>query len=104
MPTHATGQPGHDLDLLRVDQQLSSDEALVRDTVRAFTAERVMPHIADWFEAGKPPRHPPPEPGHLGLLAMPPTGHGWAGLGPVAYVMARAELEPPQSALCRAGS
>ena len=40
MPTHA-GQPGHDLDLLRVDDQLSSDEVLVRDTVRAFTAERV---------------------------------------------------------------
>jgi glutaryl-CoA dehydrogenase len=56
MPTHAAGQPGHDLDLLRVDQQLSSDEVLVRDTVRAFTAERVMPHIADWFEAGTLPR------------------------------------------------
>ena len=33
MPTHAAGQPGHDLDLLRVNQQLSSDEVLVRDTV-----------------------------------------------------------------------
>jgi glutaryl-CoA dehydrogenase len=79
MPTHSAGQPGHDLDLLRVDQQLSSDEVLVRDTVRAFTAERVMPHIADWFEAGTLPRELAPELGKLrslvsvqGSLAMFP--------------------------------
>ena len=55
---HARRQasPATTLDLLRIDQQLSPDEILVRDTVRAFTAERVMPHIADWFEAGTLPR------------------------------------------------
>ena len=36
MPTHAAGQPGHDLDLLRVNQQLSPDEVLVRDTVGIY--------------------------------------------------------------------
>jgi glutaryl-CoA dehydrogenase len=99
MPTHPAGQPGHDLDLLRVDQQLSSDEALVRDTVRAFTAERVMPHIADWFEAGTLPRELAPELGKLGLLGMYLTGYGCAGMGPVAYGVACRELEAADSGL-----
>jgi glutaryl-CoA dehydrogenase len=97
MPTHAAGQPGHDLDLLRVDQQLSSDEVLVRDTVRAFTAERVMPYIADWFEAGTLPRELAPELGKLGLLGMHLTGYGCAGMGPVAYGVACRELEAADS-------
>src|SRR6202451_1017808 len=98
MPTHA-GQPGHDLDLLRVDQQLSPDEVLVRDTVRAFTAERVMPHIADWFEPGTLPRKLAPELGKLGLLGMHLTGYGCAGMGPVAYGVACRELEAADSGL-----
>jgi len=99
MPTHAAGQPGHDLDLLRVDQQLSSDEVLVRDTVRAFTAERVMPYIPDWFEAGTLPRELAPELGKLGLLGMHLTGYGCAGMGPVAYGVACRELEAADSGL-----
>src|SRR6202161_3976561 len=98
MPTHA-GQPGHDLDLLRVDQQLSPDEVLVRDTVRAFTAERVMPHIADWFEAGTLPRELAPELGKLGLLGMHLTGYGCAGMGPVAYGVTCREMEAADSGL-----
>jgi glutaryl-CoA dehydrogenase len=99
MPTHAAGQPGHDVDLLRIDQQLSSDEVLVRDTVRAFAAERVMPHIADWFEAGTLPRELAPELGKLGLLGMHLTGYDCAGMGPVAYGVACRELEAADSGL-----
>ena len=99
MPTHAAGQPGHDLDLLRIDQQLSSDEVLVRDTVRAFTAERVMPYIADWFEAGTLPRELAPELGKLGLLGMHLTGYGCAGMGAIAYGVACRELEAADSGL-----
>ena len=39
-----------------IDDQLTSDERLVRDTVRDFTADRIEPHIADWFEDGTLPR------------------------------------------------
>ena len=99
MPAHAAGQPGRDVDLLRIDQQLSSDEGLVRDTVRAFAAERVMPHIADWFEAGTLPRELAPELGKLGLLGMHLTGYGCAGMGPVAYGVACRELEAADSGL-----
>ena len=61
-------------DLLRIDDQLTPDERLVRDTVREFTADRIDPHIADWFEAGTIPRDLMPELGKLGLLGMHLTG------------------------------
>src|ERR1700724_844960 len=99
MPPYGSGRPAADLDLLRIDQQLSQEESLVRDTVRAFAAERVMPHIADWFEAGTLPRELAPELGKLGLLGMHLTGYGCAGMGPVAYGVARRGLEAADSGL-----
>ena len=57
-------------DLLRIDDELSEEERLVRDTVRAFAADRIMPNIADWFEAGTLPRELVPELGKMGLLGM----------------------------------
>jgi glutaryl-CoA dehydrogenase len=96
---HAAGQPATDLDLLRIDKQLSPEEILVRDTVRAFAAERVMPHVADWFEAGTLPRELAPELGKLGLLGMHLTGYGCAGMGAIAYGVACRELEAADTGL-----
>src|SRR6266487_5572099 len=96
MPPSATSQLAN-LDLLRIDDQLTSDERLVRDTVRSYTADRVMPHIADWFEAGTLPRELVPELGKLGLLGMHLTGYGCAGSGAVAYGVACRELEAADS-------
>ncbi|HEY2241079.1 MAG TPA: acyl-CoA dehydrogenase family protein [Streptosporangiaceae bacterium] len=86
-------------DLLRIDDQLTPDERLVRDTVREFTADRIDPHIADWFEAGTVPRDLMPELGKLGLLGMHLTGYGCAGMGAVAYGVACRELEAADSGL-----
>ncbi|MGP7996560.1 MAG: acyl-CoA dehydrogenase family protein [Streptosporangiaceae bacterium] len=96
---YATGQPGTELDLLQIEKQLSQDEILVRDTVRAFAAERVMPHIADWFEAGTLPRELAPELGKLGLLGMHLTGYDCAGMGAIAYGVACRELEAADAGL-----
>src|ERR1700758_1446414 len=101
---NAAGQPVTDLDLLRIDKQLSPEEILVRDTVRAFAAERVLPYVADWFEAGTLPRELAPELGKLGLLGMHLTGYGCAGMGPVAYGVACRELEAADSGLRSLGS
>ena len=86
-------------DLLRIDDELTDDERLVRDTVRKFTADQIMPHIADWFEAGTVPRELFPELGQLGLLGMHLTGFGCAGMGSVAYGVACRELEAADSGL-----
>src|SRR5262245_22840541 len=95
---HAASQPAS-LDLLKIDDQPPSDERLVRDTVRSYAADRVMPHIADWFEAGTLPRELVPELGKLGLLGMHLTGYGCAGMGAVAYGVACRELEAADSGL-----
>jgi len=86
-------------DLLRVDDQLSDDERLVRDTVRKFAADRIMPSIADWFEAGTLPRELFGEIGKLGLLGMHLNGYGCAGMGAIAYGVACRELEAADSGL-----
>jgi glutaryl-CoA dehydrogenase len=86
-------------DLLRIDDQLGEDERLVRDTVRKFAADRVLPHIADWFEAGTLPRELAPELGALGLFGMHLTGYGCAGAGAIAYGVACRELEAADSGL-----
>ena len=86
-------------DLLRIDDQLNEEERLVRDTVRAFAADRIMPHIADWFEAGTLPRELAPELGKLGLLGMHLKGYGCAGMGPVAYGVTCREMEAADSGL-----
>ncbi len=92
--------PGpQDIDLLRIDEQLTQDERLVRDTAREFAAERVAPHVADWFEAGTLPRELAPELGKLGMLGMHLTGYGCAGMGAVAYGVACRELEACDSGL-----
>jgi glutaryl-CoA dehydrogenase len=91
-------------DLLNIDDQLSPEERLIRDTVRAFGADRVLPHITDWFEAGTLPREVVPELGKLGVLGMHLTGYGCAGAGAVAYGVACRELEACDSGLRSAAS
>jgi glutaryl-CoA dehydrogenase len=86
-------------DLLRIDDQLTEDERLVRDTARAFARDRVLPNVADWFEAGTLPREIAPEVGKLGLLGMHLTGYGCAGMGAVAYGVACREMEAADSGL-----
>jgi len=86
-------------DLLRIDDELSDEERLVRDTVRKFAADRILPNIADWFEAGTLPRDLLPEVGKLGLLGMHLTGYGCAGMGAIAYGVACRELEAADSGL-----
>jgi glutaryl-CoA dehydrogenase len=86
-------------DLLRVDNELNDEERLVRDTVRKFAADRIMPYIADWFEAGTLPVDIVPELGQLGLLGMHLTGYGCAGMGPIAYGVTCREMEAADSGL-----
>jgi glutaryl-CoA dehydrogenase len=91
-------------DLLNIDDELSPEERLIRDTVRAFGADRVLPHITDWFEAGTLPREIVPELGKLGVLGMHLTGYGCAGAGAIAYGVACRELEACDSGLRSAAS
>jgi len=86
-------------DLYNVDHLLSEEERMVRDTVRKFVSERVLPIIGEHFEAGTFPRHLIPEIARLGLLGMHLEGYGCAGLSAVCYGLACQELEAGDSGL-----
>jgi len=87
------------LDLLGLDDELASDDRLVRDTVREFVRKRVLPNIAEWFEAAIFPRELAKELGALGLLGMHLDGYGCAGASATAYGVACRELEAGDSGL-----
>jgi len=86
-------------DLYNIDHLLSEEERMVRDTVRKFVNERVLPIIGDHFEAGTFPRELIPEIAELGLLGMHLEGYGCAGLSAVCYGLACQELEAGDSGL-----
>jgi glutaryl-CoA dehydrogenase len=86
-------------DLYNVDYLLSEEERMVRDTVRKFVQERVLPIIGEHFEAGTFPRELIPAIADLGLLGMHLEGYGCAGLSAVSYGLACQELEAGDSGL-----
>lgn len=84
-------------DFLDIGSLLSADERLVRDTVRAFVAAEIQPHIANWFDEGRFPRELIPKIAELGLFGMHLEGYGCAGASAVAYGLACLELEAADS-------
>jgi glutaryl-CoA dehydrogenase len=84
-------------DVLAITSLLSEDELMVRDTVRRFVDDRVLPDIGEWFEAGEFPRELAKEMGGMGLLGMHLDGYGCAGTSAVAYGLACMELEAGDS-------
>jgi glutaryl-CoA dehydrogenase len=81
------------LDFYGLDELLTEEERLVRDTVRSFVSERVMPVIEKHAREGTFPRHLTPAMAELGLIGAGISGYGCAGMGPVAYGLILQELE-----------
>lgn len=84
-------------DFLGVDALLSDEEREIRDTVRQWVSDRVLPDVGDWFEEGTIPLELAPELGGLGLLGMHLEGYGCAGASATAYGLACMELEAGDS-------
>ena len=80
-------------DYLDVDGLLDDEERAIRDTVRQFVRERVLPDVGDWFEQGILPRELFGELARLGLLGMHLEGYGLPGASSVAYGIVCRELE-----------
>ena len=80
-------------DFLALDGLLSEEERLLRDTVRRFVSDRILPDVADWYEEGTFPKELGKEMGALGLLGMHLEGYGCTGTSSTAYGLACLELE-----------
>src|ERR1700753_2389848 len=89
-----------------LDTLLSEEELAVRQTVRDFCADKILPHVAGWYERGELPgvRELTRELGKIGLLGMHLTGYGCAGMSAVDYGLACLELEAGDSGLRSLGS
>jgi len=86
-------------DYLELDRLLSDEERDIRDTVRAFVADRVLPYVGDWFEEARLPLELARELGQIGVLGMHLSCYGCAGASATAYGLACMELEAGDSGL-----
>jgi len=80
-------------DFLATDSLLDEEEILIRDTVRRFVAERIVPDVGEWFERATFPRELIKDIAALGLLGMHLDGYGCAGTNATSYGLACMELE-----------
>jgi glutaryl-CoA dehydrogenase len=80
-------------DFLAIDALLDDEEKAIRDTVRQFVRDRVLPDIGDWFEQAILPRELAKELAALGLFGMHLEGYGLPGASAVAYGLTCTELE-----------
>ena len=88
------------VDFYRVDGLLSEEERAVRDTVRAWVEEYLIPVIGDCYIEGRFPRELIPGLAELGVFgANLPEEYGCAGLNNVAYGLIMQELERGDSGI-----
>jgi glutaryl-CoA dehydrogenase len=92
--------PYRQLDYLQLDDQLSEEERMVRDTVRGWVSERFLPLVMSHWEAGTFPMELTPELAELGVFGPTlPEKYGCAGLNSVSYGLICQELERGDSGL-----
>ena len=92
------------LDYVDIDALLSEEEIAIRDMVREFVREQILPEVGDWFDKGILPREVFTELGKLGLMGAHLEGYGCAGVNAVAYGLINQELEYGDSGLRSASS
>ena len=96
--------PFSGLDYFGLDELLSDDERMVRDTFRRFVDDELMPIVGKHFRAGTFPMELPKKLGALGALGASLEGYGCAGMGPIAYGLINMELERCDSGFRSFGS
>ena len=81
-------------DYYGVDDLLTTEHKLIRESVRAFVKERVSPFIEDYAQRAEFPHHLVKELGAIGAFGPTiPTQYGGGGLDEIAYGIIMQELE-----------
>ncbi|MBK6939506.1 MAG: acyl-CoA dehydrogenase family protein [Planctomycetes bacterium] len=82
------------VDFYAIDDLLTEEQRLVRDTVRDFVSEQVCPIIAEHARAGTFPHDLTPKMGEINVFgANLPEEYGCAGLDNISYGLIMQELE-----------
>jgi len=87
------------VDFLDFDSLLTDDERLVRQTVRQFVNDEVLPIIEEHNREATFPLHLIPKMGELGFFGANLSGYGCAGMSNVSYGLIMQELERGDSGL-----
>jgi glutaryl-CoA dehydrogenase len=88
------------VDYYNIDSLLNEEEILVRDTIREFVEDNVLPVIEKHNRESTFPRHLGAQMGELGVLgATLPEEYGCAGMNNVAYGLVMQELERGDSGI-----
>src|SRR5439155_15205840 len=87
------------VDFYGLDNLLSEEERMVRDTIRDFVSDRVIPIIEKHNREATFPMQLVPQLAELGVLGASIKGYGCAGLNNVAYGLIMQELERGDSGL-----
>ena len=80
-------------DPLLLEDELSSDEKMVRDSARAYAQEKLLPRIQKAFREERFDRDIMNEMGALGFLGSTISGYGCAGVNYVCYGLVAREVE-----------
>ena len=99
MSTRPTGSPARGVDFFDLNAELSEEEQLIRDTVRAFINDKALPIIDKAFMDDRFPTELIPEMAADGPARRDLTGYGLRGLEHVAYGLIMQELERGDSGL-----
>lgn len=82
------------LDYYNIESLLSEDEKLVRNSVRDFVDDKIIPVIEKHYRDGSFPMDLVPKLGELGLFGITlPQEYGCAGMNNIAYGLVMQELE-----------
>jgi glutaryl-CoA dehydrogenase len=80
------------VDFININPLLSEEERAIRDRVRAFVDQRVIPVAAEYWDKAQFPFELVPGLGELGIMGGAFKGYGCAGWSSVAYGLAIQEL------------
>lgn len=92
-------KPFEHLDYLQMDELFTEEERMVRETVRSFVQENILPVIVEHNRAGTFPKHLIKPMGELGLLGSNLKGYDCAGMNNTAYGLVMQELERGDSGI-----
>jgi len=87
------------VDYYGIDELLDDEQKLVRDTVREFVSDKILPIIAEHQRQGTFPHEVLPRIAEMGLLGGNLEGYGLPGLDNIAYGLVMQELERGDSGI-----
>ncbi len=87
------------VDYYALDELLNDEQRLVRDTVRKFVSDKILPIINEHQREGTFPKEVLPVMGEMGLLGANLEGYGLPGLDNISYGLILQELERGDSSV-----